>query len=492
MHGVLVPVLLASIVQAHVNELMVNHDDVQDTVDQVFNKMLDNIFDRVLKTSPLHDADLDSATLAKTHPDVSRALLSPALSRLPIAQSSIFPAAHSQLSAGGFVGGQIEPVRAFQGAHSVASCSKASMGRRMVSCSAKPKVSVGLVGFGLVGKELIDQIESGPPNGLDISVLGVARSSSMSLGDGAPKKAAAGDGEPTDLVKLGEFMSQQPGAKVIVDCTADDGPSEYYDKWLAAGINVVTPNKKMGSGPLSRYKATFDAGAKGGSTFYYEATVGAGLPIITTLQDLIRTGDKVLKIEGIFSGTLSYLFNEGAGKAFSDVVQDAADKGFTEPDPRDDLSGTDVQRKTVILARECGLDIEMDDVPVESLVPGPLQSWQPTDAEKAEGLSKVFIAKMKEYDGDMAKRMEEAAAAGEVLRYVGSIDVANKKATVGLGRFPTTHPFAATQYADNIVSYATERYTPRPLVVQGPGAGAAVTAGGVFADVLRAGVGTPA
>lgn len=125
-------------------------------------------------------------------------------------------------------------------------------------------------------------------------------------------------------------------------------------------------------------------------------------------------------------------------------------------------------------------------MPVESLVPAPLQTWEPSDEEKAQGISKVFIEKMKPFDGDMAKRMEEAAAKGEVLRYVGSIDVAGGTAKVGLGSFPKTSPFAATQFADNIVSFSTERYTPRPLVVQGPGAGGPVTAAGVFADVLRA------
>jgi len=296
----------------------------------------------------------------------------------------------------------------------------------------------------------------------------------------------------TDLVKFGEYMSAQPGKKIIVDCTADDKPADHYNAWLAAGIDVVTPNKKFGSGPLSRYKDAFVSGQKGCSQFFYEATVGAGLPIITTLVDLRRTGDVVNEVEGIFSGTLSYLFNEGGpndvgiAKPFSDVIADAASKGFTEPDPRDDLSGLDVQRKTIILARECGLDLELADVPVESLVPADLQTWEPTDEEKKKGLSAVFIEKMKGFDSVMAKRMKDANDAGEVLRYVGAIDIPNKKASVGLRSFSKDHPFAATQYADNIVTFSTERYKERPLVVQGAGAGAAVTAGGVFADVLRA------
>lgn len=369
---------------------------------------------------------------------------------------------------------------------SFGSCSSSLPG-----CDVRP-VPVGIIGFGLVGKELLAQIQAGAPqlkklSGLDIAVVAVARSRAMFLGDKATASATAGEnGIPTDLIQFGEFMGEQVGDKVIVDCTADDAPAELYSTWLAAGIHVVTPNKKLGSGPLARHRNTFEAGRSGGARFLYEATVGAGLPIITTLQDLRRTGDTIHKIEGIFSGTLSYLFNEGAGKPFSAVVQDAADKGFTEPDPRDDLSGLDVQRKTVILARDCGIDCELSDVPVESLVPDELQQWEPSEAERSAGLAKVFIQKLKAYDDIMAKRMQKASASGNVLRYVGSVDIASGKASVGLMEFPRSHPFAATKWADNIVSFSTERYTPRPLVVQGPGAGAAVTAGGVFADLLRA------
>eukprot|EP00746_Dinoflagellata_sp_MGD_P026372 gnl/MRDRNA2_/MRDRNA2_162149_c0_seq1.p1 gnl/MRDRNA2_/MRDRNA2_162149_c0~~gnl/MRDRNA2_/MRDRNA2_162149_c0_seq1.p1 ORF type:complete len:486 (+),score=109.25 gnl/MRDRNA2_/MRDRNA2_162149_c0_seq1:150-1460(+) len=364
------------------------------------------------------------------------------------------------------------------------------------SASSPTPVAVGLIGYGLIGKELVEQIRAAKESlqarkGLDISVAAVADIPDMFLGvdgdmDAAAKFVAKKDGVPSDLKKFGEWMAKQPGKKVIVDCTASDFPPKLYAGFLEAGINIATPNKKLGSGPLAQYKSTFEAAKKGGSRFFYEASVGAGLPITNTLQDLLDAGDEIETIEGIFSGTLSYLFNVGGGQPFSAVVQDAAEKGFTEPDPRDDLSGLDVQRKALILARECGLDLELDDIPVESLVPEPLQSWEPTDDEKKEGIAKVFIEKMKPFDGDMAKRMEEAAAAGDVLRYVATIDVKAKKASVSLQRFPSTSPFAATQYADNIVSFNTKWYTPRPLVVQGPGAGAAVTAGGVFADVLTA------
>jgi aspartokinase/homoserine dehydrogenase 1 len=220
----------------------------------------------------------------------------------------------------------------------------------------------------------------------------------------------------------------------------------------------------------------------GGSRFLYEATVGAGLPIIGPLQGLLAAGDEVKMVQGIFSGTLSYIFNTWKpGQKFSDVVNEAKNNGFTEPDPRDDLSGTDVQRKVTILAREMGLKVELDDVPVESLVPQALQDWQPP---AGASLGDAFVEELVAYDDEMGKLIEEADAAGQVLRFVGAVDVAAGTASVKLSRFAKNHPFASTQFADNIVAFDTEWYQPRPLVVQGPGAGAAVTAAGVFSNVL--------
>jgi len=215
-----------------------------------------------------------------------------------------------------------------------------------------------------------------------------------------------------------------------------------------------------------------------------ETTVGAGLPILNVLRtDLIATGDKVGTIEGIFSGTLSYLFNTyKPGMKFSDVINDAKEKGFTEPDPRDDLSGTDVARKVTILARACGIEVELDDVPVSSLVPDALESWAPADGEV---LADAFIQQMAAFDDEKADLIAKADANGEVLRFVGVVDVASGKCSVELKPYPKTHPFAGTQFADNICAFSTERYAPQPLVVQGPGAGAAVTAAGIYADFLR-------
>ena len=187
--------------------------------------------------------------------------------------------------------------------------------------------------------------------------------------------------------------------------------------------------------------------------------------------------------EGIFSGTLSYIFNTfKPGMKFSDVITDAKEKGFTEPDPRDDLSGTDVARKVTILARACGIDVELDDVPVSSLVPEALQDWSPADGAV---LADAFVEEMGAYDAEKTELISSAEEAGMVLRYVGVVDVPAKTVSVELRQYPKTHPFAGTQFADNICAFSTERYQPQPLVIQGPGAGAAVTAAGIFADVIK-------
>jgi aspartokinase/homoserine dehydrogenase 1 len=189
----------------------------------------------------------------------------------------------------------------------------------------------------------------------------------------------------------------------------------------------------------------------------------------------VQTGDEVYSVEGILSGTLSYLFNIYDGsRSFSEIVADAKARGFTEPDPRDDLSGMDVARKVVILAREIGLSLELDDVVVEGLVPEEMQSLSVPE----------FLAALPTRDEAMDDLFREAAARGEVLRYVGSVD-REGNASARLRAYPLDHPFARIQATDNIVLFSTRRYQPNPLVVQGPGAGPEVTAGGVFADLLR-------
>lgn len=366
-----------------------------------------------------------------------------------------------------------------------------------ITGSTAPTLHLAVVGYGLVGQEFVNQVIGMVPRvsaelGVNVQVSGVARSKSMVLvQDGGHAALGAGAwpaGEtPLDLEKLRKHVfacaAASGGRAMLVDCTASASPVEHYEAWLAAGGDVVTPNKEAGSGPYTRYERILSAARMGGSRFLYEATVGAGLPVIGPLQNLRRAGDSVETIEGIFSGTLSFIFNTWKpGVKFSEVVADAKSKGFTEPDPRDDLSGKDVARKVIILARELGLKLELDDVPVKSLVPTALQDWQPP---AGISVGDGFVEQLASYDKEMDELIATTEAAGNVLRFVGVVNMNEGSASVQLGRYPKTHPFASTQYADNIVAFKTKWYSPRPLVIQGPGAGAAVTAAGICGNVLE-------
>lgn len=353
-------------------------------------------------------------------------------------------------------------------------------------------LSVGVVGTGLVGGTLLEQIQSQAAAlradfGVDIRVRGLATSRKMllapdalDLDNWAVELATEGATVPLDLDVFSDHIldATLPHA-VIFDCTASEALSPYYPRWLAAGIHIITPNKKANSDTTALYTAIRDAQQRLNTHFFYEANVGAGLPIISTIRDLLRTGDTFTRIEGIFSGTLSYIFNEFTpDTTFSSIVSRAASEGFTEPDPRDDLAGTDVARKVVILAREIGIAVELADVSVESLVPAELADTAAVPVDE-------FTRRLPDFDASLTEMAAEAATAGELLRYVGVIDVPAKKCTVELRRYRADHPFGRLQGSDNIVSFRTRRYDAQPLVIQGPGAGAAVTAAGVFADLLR-------
>jgi aspartokinase/homoserine dehydrogenase 1 len=263
---------------------------------------------------------------------------------------------------------------------------------------------------------------------------------------------------------------------VIIDCTASQAVADHYLAWLARGVHVITPNKRAHSGPAEVYRQLKSTSHAAQTHFLYEATVGAGLPVINTLQDLVQTGDDIERISGIFSGTLAYLFNVFDGsRPFSEIVREANDRGYTEPDPRDDLSGMDVARKAVILAREAGLELELDDIEVESLVPEVLAGASVDE----------FLRRLSDFDAPMAARLAEARSARSVLRYVADIDLRAGTARVVLQRFEEEHPFANISLTDNIVQFVTHRYSDNPLIVRGPGAGPDVTAAGIFADLLR-------
>ena len=347
-------------------------------------------------------------------------------------------------------------------------------------------LSIGLIGPGTVGSALIEQLASQAARlrgafNLDLRVRGIATSKRMLLADGAIDLGNWRDeldrhGEPLDLdCFVSHVAADHLPHRVMIDCTADAGVAGRYASWFAARLHVVTPNKKANSAGLAEFRHMQQARREAGTHYLYEATVGAGLPIIMTMRDLRETGDGIRMIEGIFSGTLAYLFNVFDGSTpFSAIVADAKARGFTEPDPRDDLSGMDVARKLVILGREMGLSLELADVEVESLVPEALRDCSINE----------FLERLPAHDARMRELHGAAEREGKLLRYVGRLTAAGK-ATVTVERLEASHAFANMALTDNIVRFVTDRYSDNPLIVQGPGAGPAVTAGGVFGDLLR-------
>ncbi len=345
-------------------------------------------------------------------------------------------------------------------------------------------LAVGVIGPGRVGSALLEQLRAAQPrllrdSGLDLRLCGVVASKRMWLDcDDAELNGRHGGAQiwrPNDLDAFAEHVRGDDGRHaLLIDCSANDDVAAHYPHWLAAGLHVVTPNKLAGSGPLARWQA-IRAACAGGARFRYEATVCAGLPVVQTLRDLLDTGDELLAVEGMFSGTLAWLCNRHDGRQpFSALVREAHALGYTEPDPRDDLSGVDVARKLVILAREAGWPLSLEDVAVESLVPSALASL-PLDG---------CMQRLHEMDPLMSARLAEAQATGGVLRHVASLD-RHGRARVKLVVLPARHPFAHTRLTDNIVQFTTRRYCDNPLSVQGPGAGPEVTAAGVFTDLLR-------
>ena len=347
-------------------------------------------------------------------------------------------------------------------------------------------ISVGVVGPGQVGRALLQQLAATMPrlrtqSNVDLRIRAVADSRNMCLSDAGLDAATAhhqlknGTTEPLDLEAFTTHVRADhlPHA-MIVDCSASDSVAALYPRWLAAGIHVVTPNKQAGSGDWTRYQQIRAAQREGNARFLYEATVGAGLPVILTLRSLLDTGDELHEIDGMFSGTLAWLFNSFDGsRPFSALVRQARELGYTEPDPRDDLSGLDVARKLVILAREAGRELSISDVQVESLVPQHLQNVSREE----------FLERLEELDAPMQARLVDAQSKGLALRFLAKLD-RDGLATVGVAALPDSHACCHTRLTDNLVQFRSARYSENTLVVQGPGAGPEVTAAGVFGDVL--------
>ncbi|KAL8716242.1 MAG: hypothetical protein Q9220_000147 [cf. Caloplaca sp. 1 TL-2023] len=356
------------------------------------------------------------------------------------------------------------------------------------------KVFIAVIGVGGVGRCFLTQCSHILPRYSNTSLVLITRSNrslkvpsfSHTLSLSTWEKDLAASSSPTlSTSEVLEFLIPAPGKCILIDNTSNQDVAASYPDFLAKGITVVTPNKKVFSSDLNLWQSIVESAYpknSNGGLIYHESSVGAGLPIISTLKDLVETGDEVQKIEGVFSGTMSFLFNsfapiEGKGGKWSDEVTNAKNAGYTEPDPRDDLNGVDVARKLVILARIIGLQIESTSAfPVQSLIPKELESC---------GSGDEFMEKLPAFDGEMEKVKNDAESRGKVVRFVGSINVASKEVKVGLKEFDKGHPIAGLKGSDNIISFYTKRYGKNPLIVQGAGAGGEVTAMGVTADLIK-------
>ncbi|SNX83167.1 probable HOM6 - homoserine dehydrogenase [Melanopsichium pennsylvanicum] len=368
-------------------------------------------------------------------------------------------------------------------------------------------INVAIIGVGLVGSSVISQLTSVSTLSSRLHIVALQNSkktllstasSPLSFSSSSDWKALLSN-SPTsalalpDLVLELQKITKDTGRHTaVVDNTSDEKVAAFYPEFLRAGLSVVTPNKKAFSGPIELYNAIVerksnDKAGSSGPLVYQESTVGAGLPIISTLNDLVGTGDQITKIEGVFSGTLSYIFNEfstptGGNKKFSEIVKFAKENGYTEPHPNDDLSGSDVARKLAILSRlipelKQALPKGYLSVPTHSLTPAPL-------ADVASG--EEYVERLPEFDADYHGLNKEAFDQGCVLRYVGVIDVQKGEIKASLETYDKAHPFASSlSGSDNIVAFHTKRYSQRPLLVQGAGAGAEVTAMGVVADLTK-------
>ncbi|KAI4871090.1 homoserine dehydrogenase-domain-containing protein [Hypoxylon rubiginosum] len=356
---------------------------------------------------------------------------------------------------------------------------------------ATNKIYVAIIGAGGVGKCFLSQLEAlskrRPTPKLSLCYISTSKKAlfnpdySIAV-ENVLQDLAASSKAPMSLPQVADYLATAPSKVILVDNTSSQDVADTYPLFLSRGISIVTPNKKAFSGSYKLWQDIFTAAATSGAKVYHESSVGAGLPVISTLKDLVDTGDEVTKIEGVFSGTMSFLFNsfapvEGSGGQWSAEVKKAKELGYTEPDPRDDLNGLDVARKLTILARLAGLPVESPtSFPVQSLIPKELESVSSGDE---------FLQRLPEFDSQMEETKAAAQNKGKVVRFVGSIDVATKAVKVGLEEFDKSHPIAALKGSDNIISFYTKRYGANPLIIQGAGAGGEVTAMGVTSDLLK-------
>jgi aspartokinase/homoserine dehydrogenase 1 len=347
------------------------------------------------------------------------------------------------------------------------------------------QVNLFISGTGNVGSKLLAQLQQQQKHlqehlRLQVRVAAVSNSRKMLFNDEGVDlfkwKELLQGGE---VMNMNEFIAtiQKKNLRnsVFIDVTANDAIAKSYPEYLQKSISVVACNKIACSSSYDYYKKLKDLAREFNALFLFETNVGAGLPVIGTLNDLLRSGDNVNRIEAVLSGTLNFVFNNYTGeKSFAKIVRQAQDEGYTEPDPRLDLSGTDVMRKIMILARESGEKLEMEDISNESFMPESCM----------KGTVENFYKEMEKHEDHFLKLVEKAKKEGKKLKFVAKFE--DGKAAVGLQHIDPQHDFYHLYGKDNAVLFYTNRYTEQPLVIKGAGAGAEVTASGVFADIIRA------
>lgn len=351
--------------------------------------------------------------------------------------------------------------------------------------NTKQTIEVFAFGAGTIGGCLLDQIRDQQNElfnkGIDIRVMAIANIDGMIMNENGLdlsdwRNDVAKNGKPTNLDEILEFVKvSKPLNPIFVDCTASyDLPNRYIDI-LNAGMHITTPNKRANSMSMDFYKEIRQTAAKMHRRFLYETNAGAGLPIIDTLQNLFKSGDKLTGFYGIMSGSLSYIFGRlDEGVTFSRAVMEAREKRYTEPDPRDDLAGMDVARKALIIAREAGMELELEDIKINRVFPEDFDD---------SGTVEEFLEKLPQLDKYFAEKMDALRHEDKVLRMAASIE--NGKCSVGMMEVDSNHPLYTIRGGENAFVFHTARYTPIPMTIRGYGAGAGVTAAGVFGDILR-------